>query len=118
MFSKSIRILLAVTLMGGVFLYFSSEWTREKTNKQKLILRQDVIQRYTELVAQGKLEQPSEGFQAVSFVSHHGGEPFHIWFWNNDSSKRKYRYFASREKTPDGQYVWQFKDISTEQHVY
>jgi hypothetical protein len=118
MISKPIKVLLAATLIGGILLHFSSEWIREKTNKQNLLLRQQVVQRYAELVAQGKLEQPSEGFQAVSVISQHGGEPFHIWFWNNDPSKRKYRYFAARKKNPDGQFVLQFQDTNTEQYIY
>ena len=113
--SWTIRAVLYLPLVAIVLFVASAPFGIGHFNR---IDRVQVEQRYRELVAAGKLEQPAEGFNAVTFTSQHGGRPFSVWFWRSDPKRAKFRYFAHPRRTPEGRAVWQFQDTSTKEYIY
>ena len=82
--------------------------------------RVEIVQRYQELAATGKLEMPPEGISAVSFVPlrHGGGTPRFVRFYDRDPQRATFRYVVSRRQVPSGKSVWQFQDKVTGEWIY
>jgi len=77
----------------------------------------EVQRRYRELVADGRLEAPAAGLDAVTFSSRHGGAPYAIWFPEGAHAHGQFRYFAYLRRTPDGRSTWYYQDTITKQVI-
>ncbi len=113
--SWTVRVALYLPLALLVCSILAAPWITRYFAQRSF---NEVQQRYQALAASGKLDQPAEGWNAVTIRSRHGGGPYMVWFWANDPKRKCFRYVAQKRTTPEGQVTWQFQDQETKAWIY